>query len=200
MLSVYGQSEKGNRFSFLLSPQMSWMKSDHIAVNSNGHVFGYNFGIVYDRFFDENYAFSTGVVINSTGGKLTYRDNVMADIGGEQIEVADLDYKLKYIEIPFGLKLLTNDFRRSRFYGEMGLFMQFNIKARDGNGKSLNEEVNLFDMGYHIGGGMEYSLGGTTWLMFGIRYNSGFVDVTDNSTIDDKTNLQRLEFRFGVIF
>ena len=101
MFSVYGQSEKGNRFSVLLSPQLSWMKSDHNAVNSNGNFFGYNFGLVYDRFFDKNYAFTTGIVINTTGGKLTYRDGVLANVGGEMIEVTDLDYKLKYIEIPF---------------------------------------------------------------------------------------------------
>ncbi len=200
MLDVYGQSEKGNRFSILFSPQLSWMKSDHNAVNSNGNAFGYDFGIVYDRFFDKNYAFSMGIVINTTGGKLTYRDGVLANVGGELIEVIDLDYKLKYVEIPFGLKLMTKDFRRTRYYTEMGMFMQFNIKARNENDKSLNEEVNLFDMGYHLGGGIEYSVGGDTYLLFGLKYSSGFVDVTDNNTISDKTNLQRLEFRFGIVF
>ncbi len=195
-----GQSEKGNSFSFLLSPQISWMKSDHNAVASNGNVFGFDFGVLYDRFFDKNYAFSTGVVINSTGGKLTYRDTIPANIGGEIVDVTDLDYKLKYLEIPLGLKLFTNDFRRTKYYAEMGLYMAFNIKARDGNGKSLNEEVNLFDSGYHVGGGMYYSLGGTTYLIFGLRYNAGFTDITSNDVIDDKTNLQRLEFRFGIVF
>ncbi len=198
--NISAQSEKGNSFAFLLSPQISWMKSDRNGVSSNGNVFGFDFGILYDRFFDKNYAFSTGVIINSTGGKLHYRDTVPANIGGEIVDVTDLDYKLKYLEIPLGLKLFTKDFRRSRFYGEMGLYMAFNRKARDGNGKALGEEVNLFDSGYHIGGGMYYSLGGTTALMFGLKYSSGFTDITSNDIIDDKTNLQRLEFRFGLVF
>jgi len=198
--SSEAQSEKGNRFSFLMSPQLSWVKSDHNAVTSNGNIFGFDFGILYDRFFDKNYAFTTGVVINSGGGKLTYRDTVPANIGGEIVDIVDLDYKLKYLEIPVGLKLMTNDFRRTRYYGEMGLYMAFNIKARDGNGKALGEEVKLFDSGYHLGGGMEYSLGGSTFLMFGIRYSAGFNDITSNDAIDDKTNLQRMEFRFGIIF
>ncbi len=200
MFNVYGQSEKGNRFSILFSPQLSWMKSNHNAVNSNGNMFGYDFGFAYDHFFDKNYAFSTGIVINTTGGKLTYRDGVKADVGGELIQVTDLDYKLKYVEIPFGLKLMTKNFRRIRYYTEMGMFMQFNIKARNENSKSLKEEVNFFDLGYHLGGGVEYSVGGDTYLLFGLKYSSGFVDVTDNNTISDKTNLQRFEFRFGIVF
>ena len=194
------RKEKKNSFSFLLSPQISWIKSDHNAVDANGNVFGFDFGLLYDRFFDTNYAFSTGVIVSSTGGKLTYRDTVPANIGGEIVDVTDLDYKLKYLQIPLGLKLYTKDFRRTRYYGEMGLYMAFNIKARDDNGKALGEEVKLFDSGFHVGGGMEYSLGGTTSLMFGLWYNGGFNDLTSNDAIDDKTSLQRLEFRFGIIF
>jgi hypothetical protein len=200
--STLGQEEsfKRNSFSFLLSPQTSWIRSDHNAVEPNGVVFGFDFGLLYDRFFDKNYAFTTGIVINSTGGKLTYRDTVPANIGGEIVDVVDLDYKLKYLEIPLGLKLFTKDFRRSKYFLETGLYMAFNIKARDGNGKALGEEVKLFDSGYHVGGGMYYSLGGSTSLLFGLKYNSGFTDITSNDAIDDKTNLQRVEFRFGIVF
>jgi len=158
--NIEGQSEKGNRFSFLLSPQISWMRSDHNAVDANGNVFGFDFGILYDRFFDKNYAFSTGVVINSCGGKLSYTDTVPAHVGGEIIDVVDLDYKLKYLQFPVGLKLFTNDFRRTRFYGEMGLYMAFNISSHNDKGKRMNEEVKLFDSGFQIAGGMDYSLGG----------------------------------------
>jgi len=198
--NVKNKSFKKNRFAVELSPQISWMRPDNIAVDPNGNVFGFNFGLVYDRFFEKNYAFSTGIKINSTGGKLTYSDSTLANVGGELIEVTDLDYKLKYVEIPLGLKLMTNDFRRTRFFMDMGLFMQFNFKARNDDGKTLSEEVKLFDSGFHIGGGVEYSVGGSTYLIFGLRYNGGFTDVTDNYTVDDKTNLNRLEFRFGVVF
>jgi hypothetical protein len=198
--SVEAQDGKQTRFSFVLSPQTSWLKSDHGSVSSNGNLFGYNFGVVMDRFFDENYAISTGFTINTTGGKLSYTDGVQADIGGQIQEVNDLTYRLKYVEVPVGLKLMTNEFRRSRYYGEMGLYAQFNIKTNDGNGKSMSQEVNVFDMGYHLGGGMEYSLGGETFLMLGLRYNNGFLDVTSNKDITDKTVLHRFVFRFGIIF
>lgn len=191
---------KKNRFAFLLSPQISWMRPDHIDVDANGSVFGFNLGLAYNRFFEKNYAFSTGLFFNAAGGKLTYSDSTYANVGGEIIEVTDLDYKLKYVDIPLGLKLMTNDFRRTRFFMDVGLDMMFNFKARNDDGKSLSEEVKLFNSGFYVGGGVEYSVGGSTYLIFGLRYDGGFTDVTDNYTIEDKTNMNRLEFRFGVVF
>jgi len=154
-----------------------------------------------DRFFAENYALSTGLTINTTGGKMEYRNGVSMEIGGKTIEdVKNVTYRLKYIEVPFGLKLLTNEFNRSRYYGQFGLYGQFNIKTNDGDGKSMNKEVNFFDMGYHLGGGMEYSLGGDTYLMVGLLYNNGFLDVTSNRDTDDNTHLNRLVIQFGIVF
>lgn len=194
-LGLNAQNEKRTRLGFELSPQISWLNSDNGSVNSNGNLFGYNFGIVLDRFFDTNYAFTTGLTINSTGGKLSYNTIDESD----NPEIINTTYKLKYIEIPFGLKLLTNEFHRTRYYGQFGLYTQFNIKAVDENGNSKSSEINVFDMGYHLGGGLEYSLGGDTYLNFGILYNNGFLDVTDHA-IEDKTHLNRFIFNIGVIF
>jgi len=172
-------------------------------VSSDGNLFGYNFGVVMDRFFAENYALSTWLTINTTGGKLEYKDGVAMEIGGtndEDVKYTDVTYRLKYFEVPFGLKLFTNEFNRSRYYGQFGLYGQFNIKTNDGNGKSMNDEVNFLDMGYHLGGGMEYSLGGDTYLLVGLLYNNGFLDVTSNSQTDDKTHLNRLVIQFGIVF
>ena len=122
------------------------------------------------------------------------------EIGGSTINpVTDATYRLKYIEVPFALKLITNEFHRSRYYGQFGLYTQYNIKTNDGNDKSMNSEVNFFDMGYQLGGGMEYSLGGDTYLMLGLLYGGGFMDVTDNVR-KDKATLNRFTFQFGVIF
>jgi len=196
--STNAQNEKRTRLAFVLSPQLSWLNSDNSEVSSNGNQFGFNFGIEMDRFFEKNYAITTGLTINSTGGKLSYN---LPPVEGETVStIENTTYKLKYLEVPFSLKLLTNEFHRSRYYGQFGIFGQFNIKAADQNGNSLSSEVNFFDMGYHLGGGMEYSLGGDTHLKIGILFNNGFLDVTDHSIIKDKTHLNRFVFQFGVIF
>ncbi|MCU4165954.1 porin family protein [Carboxylicivirga caseinilyticus] len=186
------QTEKKTRLGFLLSPQISWMSSDANSVNSNGSLFGYNFGVLVDRFFDTNYAFSTGLTINTGGGKLSYDAT-------SELEKLNATYRLKYIEVPLSLKLLTNEFHRSRYFGQFGLYSQFNIKASDIDGNNISSNVNFFDMGYQLGGGMEYSLGGNTFLTVGLIYYGGFLDVTD-FRVTDKSNLKRFVFQFGVIF
>lgn len=189
--SINAQDYKRTRLGFLLSPQISWMTSDDSSVDSNGSLFGYNFGLMVDRFFDQNYAFSTGLTINTTGGKLTYNTEEEGKINST--------FKLKYLEIPLTLKLLTNDYHRSRYYGQFGMFTQFNIKASDEDGNGRSSDVKTFDMGYQLGGGIEYSLGGDTYLTAGLTYANSFLDATDYR-IKDKVSLRRFLFQFGIIF
>lgn len=196
--SVKGQEANSIRLSFVVEPQFSWLRPDVDGAESRGSRGGYNFGIVLDRFFAENYAFSTGLTINTTGGKLEYSDVENADI--PEPELGDKDYKLRYLEIPLGLKLRSNDFRRFNIYGRFGLSPQINIEAKDDNDNNINEQVRLFDLGYHLGGGLEYSIGGSNAFMFGLTYHNGFLDITDEPYFDDKTTLGRLVFEIGFIF
>ncbi|WP_430810923.1 MULTISPECIES: porin family protein [unclassified Carboxylicivirga] len=191
--ALNAQDGKRTRLSFVLSPQISWLNSDEATVDGNGNLFGYNFGLVMDRFFAPNYAFTTGLTVNTTGGKLEYTASEVVPA------THNTTYRLKYLEVPLALKLLTNEFHRSRYYGQFGLSTQYNIKTNDGDGNSINSEVKFFDMGYQIGGGMEYSLGGSTYMMLGLIYNGGFMDVTDHK-VDDKATLNRLIIQFGIIF
>lgn len=196
LTQLIAQEAKSIRLSFVAEPQISWMKPDMDGVESRSSMAGYNFGVVLDRFFAENYAISTGLTINRTGGKLSYSDNTT----NEDAPVGNKDYKLRYIEIPFGLKLRSNEFRRSCFYGRFGLTPQINISARDGDDNSIGDEVKLFELGYHLGAGLEYSIGGSNALMFGLVYHNGFTDITDEPGYDDKTVLNRLVFEIGFIF
>jgi len=201
--SLKGQEANSIRLSFVVEPQLSWMKPDMEGVESRGNSGGYNFGVVLDRFFADNYAFSTGLTINTTGGKMRYTDNVELaedEVLPENIPSGEKDYKLRYIEVPLGLKLRSNDFRRSNIYGRFGLTPQINIEARDGNDNTISDQIRLFDLGYHLGAGLEYSIGGTNALMFGVVYHNGFTDITDEPYFDDKTTLNRLVFEIGFIF
>ncbi len=195
--TVNAQQSQKIRLSFVAEPQISWLKPDIDGVESRGNKAGYNFGVVLDRFFADNYAFSTGLTINKTGGTLRYSGGLEPSEG---MPDGDVEYDLRYIEVPLGLKLLSNEFRRARFYGRFGLTPQINIEARDDSDKTIGDQIRLFDLAYHMGGGLEYSIGGSNALMFGILYHSGFTDVTDVPGYDDKTVLNRLVFEVGFIF
>ncbi len=199
-VSLYAQRDSNVRFAFVLSPQVSWIHSDHSGISSNGSPFGYNFGVEMDNFFQKNYAFSTGLTINTTGGKLKFDDPTEFNIGGEKQIRSTLELRLKYIEVPLALKLQTNDFQRTSYYGIFGLSNQFCIKTSDGSGNSIKDEVRFYNLGYKFGGGMQYSVGGDAYLKFGLTYNQGISDITVDNNIDDKAVLSRLVFNFGVIF
>lgn len=184
------QSTGDTRFTFVLSPQISWIKSDMDRVNNGGSKMGYNFGLLVDYFFGDNYAVSSGLTINTTGGKLKENDNTLE---------SRQRYNLRYIEIPVGLKLRSEDIKRMNIYGRFGLSPQLNIMAKDNDDNGISDEVKLLDLGYHIGGGIEYSVGGKNALVFGLLFNNGFMDIT-SSSYHDKAILNRLVFEFGFIF
>lgn len=186
---AFSQYPGTKRFTLAVSPTISWMKSDHEYVAKASSTAGYNFGVIMDSFFGENYAFTTGLLINTTGGKLKY--------GPTEIQET---YKLKYIEIPLGLKLRSEDLRRINIYGRFGLSPQINIQAHNKSNKSISGEVRLFDLSYHLGGGVEYAINSKNAFMFGLLFNNGFTDVTKRDNFEDKTILNRLTFEFGFIF
>ncbi|HBX87818.1 MAG TPA: PorT family protein [Marinilabiliaceae bacterium] len=191
------QSAGETRISFVLTPQISWLKSDMDVVENKGSQLGYNVGLIVDRFFGDNYAFTTGITINASGGKLGYPPLVQ---GQSSIPAQQQTYKLRYLEIPVGLKLRSEDMHRFNIYGRFGLSPQINIMAKNKDDNKIADEVKLLDLGYHIGGGVEYSLGGRNALMVGILFNNGFFDTTDRNGFDDKAILNRLVFEFGFIF
>jgi hypothetical protein len=63
-------------------------------------------------------------------------------------------------------------------------------------------ELNKFNLGYHIIPGIEYSLGGSFGLIFGIGFEKNFLDVTKdiNDQPVDKVTQNIVKFRFGVTF
>lgn len=178
------------RLGIVATPQITWLTSDSKDLTNEGIRAGFNFGVLADSYFAKNYAFTYGLLINHLSGKLSDRSSNEID-----------RYNLSYIDIPLGIKLKTNEFRRHTFVARFGLNPMINIKAEDDNNTNTPEDIKLFNMAYHIGGGMEYSLGGNTALSAGIIYKTGFTDITKNtSSSSDKTTLHSISLQLGIIF
>ena len=75
-----------------------------------------------------------------------------------------------------------------------------NTKATTKDGDKLTDEIQIGDIGYHFGGGIEYSLGGETYLHAAIFYTSGLIDITTNDDIDDYSKLNSINLRLGINF
>jgi len=104
------------------------------------------------------------------------------------------------------LKFKTKEIGYLTYFAHLGLTTQMNIKATgtssDANSSladdNISDEINFFNLGYHIGAGAEYSIGGNTALVFGLMYTNGFTDITSSS--DDKITTAGIALRLGILF
>lgn len=203
-VSVFSQN---TRFTVIVDPKFSWLNSDLKGVEKDGSHFGVNIGLNVDRFFAQNYAIMTGISIDNTGGKLSYDFDKPLDTNGDNDTIFagnTLNYKLQYINIPLGLKLKTNEIGYITFFTHLGINSGINIKAigevddYELNNENISNEIKLINLGYFIGAGIEYSIGGNAAIVAGLTYTNGFIDITNDS--NSKVTLSNLAFRVGVLF
>ena len=193
------------RFTVFAEPQITWLSPDTKNFKSGGSMLGFNGGMNFDNFFFFFYAFSTGVSINNVNGRLEYEEagtlrGIDSTYSVGRGDVAE--YHLQYINIPIGLKFKTIEIGYSRFYAHLGLDTHLRIKSKVNlPGESdidVSEEIGWYNLGYYIGGGLEYSLGGTTAIVAGISYNNGFTDIA--SAAGQKFTTGSFTLRLGILF
>jgi hypothetical protein len=198
---------QGLSFSVFFEPQLSWLAADTKSIVRDELRPGFNTGLVMDKYFAENYAFSTGISIWNTGGSLLYKDSTLFNFNYEDqtlLPNSVMTYRMQYINIPFSLKLNSNEIGYIRFFAHPGINLHVNIKATadvddtEVENENISEAINKLSMSYFIGAGIEYSLGGNTALILGMYYQNGFWDITQ--TKDYKVTIGSVSLRLGVRF
>ena len=204
IINVNGQ---GIKFSIHADPQFSWFSSDENNITPNGAVYHVNTGIEMNYFFQENYAFSFGLDVNNMGGNLIYSDSTILTSKGDPITIepeTNLKHRVQYISLPLGLKLKTEElgYLTFSFHGGFMPMIKINSNISTENNvydrKDIMESTNLFNLNYFVGANVEYRLGGKTTVIGGLRWSSGFTDITK----DDKANitLNTLSLLVGIQF
>lgn len=199
------------QFSLFADPLISWFSTDTKETVNSGVRPGFSVGISYDRYFAENYAFSTGIFLVNASGKVNYSDTINVQFKNSVLELPeneDITYKIQYISIPVGLKFRTNQIGYLTFFSNIGLDPKVVVAAKADipeqaiEDENITEELNSFNLGYHLALGTEYSLGGKTALVFGLSYENNFLDITkDNSGQPvDRVRHNMLRFKLGVNF
>lgn len=204
------------RLGMQVTPTISWFTSDETAmVDPEGAVMGYSIGVVGDWFFHKNYAVSSGVFVNSMGGKLKYSKLMPIEtkndgtcLPGVFESDGEITLRPTYLEIPLGIKFISKEFWRVKFVGQCGInnFVLMSAKMRCDNDemdqKSVRDEFSALMFGCHIGVGAEYALGGDTYLTVSLLGTMGATDVTKSSLggIDPVNKLNCINFKIGVIF
>ncbi|MFO7932863.1 MAG: porin family protein [Bacteroidales bacterium] len=202
--AAYGQRIK---FSVHADPQFAWFSSDEDNVSPAGSILHMQAGLIADLFFSDHYAFTTGVGVNNMGGKLAYADSTLFVSGSDSLYAVPgqvLKHRMQYIDIPLGLKLKTEELGYTTFFFQLGFNPMFNINAfSTSDDETFDKEnnrgnTNLFNLGYHLGAGVQYRLGGSTALVGGVRWSSGLTDVTGND--EAKITLNAISINLGVQF
>ncbi len=206
ILSLNAQSTRV-KFNAEFDPQSVWFSSDEASVKPDGAIIHLHAGLNMDYYFSEKYAFVLGVGINNLGGNLLYADSTEFSSKGETLLVEpnqSVKLNLQYIDIPIGLKLKTDEMGYATYFLQLGFNPMINLNAKASSEEAsfekedIKESIHTFYLGYHVGLGIEYNLGGSTSLIGGIRWSSGFTDVTDN----DRANvtLNSISLHLGVLF
>jgi len=192
------------RFGIQASPTITWMTSSDKGINGNGTNVGLKLGVIGEKYFAENYAFSFGIgfafnqggtLKHDIGGNLWPNSQLSSDVyqtGPAMPDGVNLKYGLQYVEIPVGLRLRSQEFGYIRYFAELPVFtFGFLTQAKgaitgtdkDTDKEDISNDVDTFAFSWGLGGGIEYSLGTQTSIVAGIYYQSYTTDVTKNDGI-----------------
>jgi hypothetical protein len=195
--------------SFTGSPSFNWMSTNNRIAEREKLIMGYDFGLNGDIYFSESerYSLLTGLQIINTGGEVSYRTGEPFQFSGATLPpLTKIKYMLRYVEIPMAIKLKTDQFRRVRYWGQFGMSGMLNIGAKgtsnDGTfvKTNINDEINMFNLSMDVGAGFDFDLGGNNSVTAGLIFQNGLVDVTTDNAFSDKTIVNSLKVRIGVIF
>lgn len=218
------------RIGFQASPGISWLQAvDENKINDNGKNVGLKLGLLGEYYFRENYILFAGLGFSfNQGGTLEFDEEgrywpnselpILIPSQPERLDTfpafTDLQYKIQYVEIPFGLKLKTKEFGYLQYYVEIPTFtIGFRSQAKgviEGDGIDedvenddyvIKKEINPITMSWGLGAGVEYNISSSTAIVAGISYQRVFTDVLkDNNANEAKTNMNNLTLRLAVMF
>jgi hypothetical protein len=204
------------RFGFKVAPSLAWLKPDIKGYDSDGSKIGFVYGAMMDYNFTKNYALHIGLEVSYRGGKLKYEvaNNSNVSVKGTST------YNLKYIEIPFAIKMKTNEIGYMTYFGQFGFQPAFKIGAKADYESTLTnpsqtittsesdvdvtDQVNSFNASLLFAIGVEYRISGNTSLVGAIQFSNGFtsvIDATDPTVNEDiKAITNYLSLNIGVFF
>ena len=170
-------------FGIHASPLAGWFTSSNSNIEGKGATAGFNFGLTYNKYFGENYAFSTGISLITAGGSLSSSDTIVLQ-SKKLIEPGRKSvYHIRYLAVPIGLKLRSNQIGYISIFTNIGLDPKFilggkvEVPTQSIAKENADNMLSRLSMGYHVTGGIEYSLGGTTSVALGINFDSNFTDI-----------------------
>ncbi|MGB1004711.1 MAG: porin family protein [Salibacteraceae bacterium] len=192
LVNGVSQEDKKVALAFKVSPTFSWMQVSNNGYESNGTSAGIAYGLLMDfRLFGEkNYALASGLTFNHTSGKIVepsyYSDS---NSGMVYSSKSDAKYSMTYIDVPFAIRLKTNEIGYNTYYGEFGTEFGFRVNAKkkytdtysggviDEQTDDVSDQINWFRSSLIIGLGVQRNISGNTFYRVGVTYHNGLTNV-----------------------
>ena len=239
ILSFYATSlaQDSKHYSLQISPGTSWFTTDDNQINSNGGVFNARITAKMEKPLKGNLYYTKGIGLafgqggtlrHEVGGNLlpgSELDNPEWNTGDKPlVDGTDIEYKIRMIEIPIGLKYKKPTTGYSTYYVEMPLTTQIKVGTEgaisnatiDAVDQNIGGDVHLVNWTWGLGAGVEYGINSDFSLIAGISFhrslfdqlkNNGFKTATtiegafeDPVSENSKARLNLVQFNFGIIF
>lgn len=200
-------------FSVHVDPIISWIGSNSSDYTNEGVRAGFSLGLNVLRYFNENIAVSSGIGFLSAGGRQSAATtqifngiNIKPPVSaGDEIK-----YNLKYLNIPLGIRLQTDQIDYLDYFTDIGFDIRMLLKstadilANEIRNEPAGNEVYGLNAGWHIYAGVEYELNINLNILAGVEYDQDFFDLTKDleeaNQSDDRSGLRIFSFRFGIKF
>lgn len=231
--------DKKNRFGLRGDGSLNWMKPENEKRFTNdGPIIRGGFGLQIELGLGsgDNAAIVTGFGLNSDGGKLEFRASdsttyytveeefvePSSSTGADVYKLVKRRYRNQYLNIPFLLKMKTNEIGAMTYFAQTGLVAGFNYRADvddeviDALDKTITVEnldnerdIQFLNMGLLIGGGAELNLSGSTSLLMGVNVNLGFLNVlrknsryleSNGEAVEQQSNSRNVGLSIGILF
>jgi hypothetical protein len=210
---------KAFQFGFKLGPNIGWVKPDATDYNRTGVNLGFNWGFTGEFFLMENYSFNSGFNVIYLNGQYSYPDRWEGNSGNSSDGLNSRKIRTQYLQIPAILKMKTNEFNNMRAYGQVGFGLGFMLRAKaddvfspigggssiEDNKKDVRNELRRTRESFIIGAGVEFPLGGSTFLKTGLLFDNGFIDVLKdqnkvNPSVEHKGIMNLIELQISLLF
>lgn len=208
------------RFGVKAAPNLAWMAPDSKDYDNEGAQPGFSWGFLADITLTDNYFVKTGFSVDYLNGKLSYpHQEILDEVAGTYTQGSLFrKYNLRYLEIPVTLKMRTNQFGNTAFFGEIGFGTSFNLKARakdefvpnDGtppleSENNIKDDIKLVKGSLIVGAGIEYFLNESNSLVGSVTYNNGLTNILNGNNAVDTEEKQRaiinyFQLNVGILF
>ncbi len=182
----------------------SWLSVNSKQAESVSGKGVFIFGAFVDYGVTDNFAFSFGANLLMDGGTVKYDNFTHFNWDDDDYLVApnsEISYKLQHIELPFSIKGMTQEIGYITYFARIGGVVSFSHRVRadidgvatktsnllvadDTESLNIRKSVNPFNVGWLVGGGIEYSLGGSTAIIAELIFSQKFIGIGKDKITD----------------